>query len=143
MAGSQPQSHGNAINTENNLQLLRLSVFTNSNNNSNNYYSNSNKNKYATATTVLHKWKSKLWRRRFRWDQSYRNSFVKENRQLFETIKSNKKDHDIVMFINEMQQCPCIWNRSLRSYHEQIIEKNTWDGLSKEFRCPGKELFIL
>ena len=23
----------------------------------------------STATTVLHKWKSKLWRRRFRWDQ--------------------------------------------------------------------------
>ena len=29
----------------------------------------------STATTVLHKWKSKLWRRRFRWDQFEITSF--------------------------------------------------------------------
>ena len=74
---------------------------------------------------------------------SIENSFINENRQLLETIKSSKKDHDVDVFINEMQEYPCIWNTSLRSYHDQIIRKNAWDELSKKFECPGKELLII
>ena len=51
------------------------------------------------------------------------NSFINENRQLLEIIKSTKKDYDVGMFINEMREYPCIWNTSLRSCHDQIIEK--------------------
>ena len=36
------------------------------------------------------------------------NSFINESRQLLETIKSTKKDSDVDMFINEMQEYPCI-----------------------------------
>ena len=43
------------------------------------------------------------------------NSFINENRQLLETIKSSKKDYDVDMFINEMREYPCIWNTSLKS----------------------------
>ena len=71
------------------------------------------------------------------------NSFINENRQLLETIKSSKKDYDVDMFINEMREYPCIWNTSLRSYHDQIIRKNAWDELSKKFGCPGKEILII
>ena len=49
------------------------------------------------------------------------NAFINKNRQLLETIKPSKKDYDVDMFINEMQEYPCIWNTSLRSYHDQII----------------------
>ena len=34
------------------------------------------------------------------------------------------KDYDVDMFITEMREYPCIWNTSLRSYHDQIIRKN-------------------
>ena len=67
------------------------------------------------------------------------NPFINENRQLWETIKSSKKDYDVDMFINEMREYSCIWNTSLRSYHDQIIRKSAWDELSKKFGCPGKE----
>ena len=71
------------------------------------------------------------------------NAFINKNRQLLETIKPSKKDYDVDMFINEMQEYPCIWNTSLRSYHDQIIWKKTWDELNKKFGCPGKELLII
>ena len=54
------------------------------------------------------------------------NSSINENRQFLETIKSSKKDYDVDMFISEMREYPCIWNTSLRSYHDQIIRKNAW-----------------
>ena len=60
-----------------------------------------------------------------------------------ETIKLNKKDYDVDIFINEMREYPCIWNTSLRSYHDQIIRKNVWDELRKKFGCPGKESSII
>ena len=36
------------------------------------------------------------------------NSFINENRQFLETIKSSKKDYDVDMFISEMREYPCI-----------------------------------
>ena len=68
------------------------------------------------------------------------NSFINENRQLLETVKSTK---NVDMFINEMREYPCIWNTSLRSYHDQIIRKNARDELSKKLGCPGKELLTI
>ena len=41
------------------------------------------------------------------------NSFINENRQLLETIKSSKKNYDVDMFINEIREYPCMWNTSL------------------------------
>ena len=43
------------------------------------------------------------------------NSFINENRQFLGTITSSKKDYDVDIFINEMQEYPGIWNTSLRS----------------------------
>ena len=42
------------------------------------------------------------------------NSFINENRHLLKTIKSSKKDDDVDTFINEIRECPSIWNTSLR-----------------------------
>ena len=68
------------------------------------------------------------------------NSFINENRQLLETIKSTK---NVDMFINEMREYPCIWNTSLRSYHDQIIRKNARDELRKKFGCPGRKVLTI
>ena len=74
------------------------------------YYINENKNKSCDGEDL---------------DETNRieNSFINESRQLLETIKSTKKDSDVDMFINEMQEYPCIQNISLRSYNDQIIQK--------------------
>ena len=65
------------------------------------YYINENKNKSCDAEDL---------------DETNRieNPFINESRQLLETIKSTKKDSDVDMFINEMQEYPCIQNISLR-----------------------------
>ena len=60
-----------------------------------------------------------------------------------ETIKSSKKDYNVDMFINEMQEYAYIWNTSLRSYHDQIIRKNARDELRKKFRCPGRKVLTI
>ena len=142
MAGSRPQSHGDAINMENNFQL---------------------------STTLVHFYQQQQQREQLLQQQQQQqiiqqpqqyylnenqscddedldetnrieNSFINENRQLLETIKSTK---NVDMFINEMREYPCIWNTSLRSYHDQIIQKNAWDELSKKFGCPSKELLTI
>ena len=81
MAGSWPQAHGDAINMENSLELSTTVV---------RFYQQQQQqaqllqkqqqqqqqptNK-STAIRVLHKWKSKLWQRRFRWNQFEMTSF--------------------------------------------------------------------
>ena len=81
MAGSRPQSRGDAISMENSLEQLSTTVVrflptaaTTETTTAAAATTTATTNK-STATTVLQKWKSKLWRPRFRWDQFEITSF--------------------------------------------------------------------
>ena len=145
MAGSRPQSHGDAINMENNLQLSTTLV---------RFYQQQQLQEQLLQQQQQLQIMQQPQQYYINENQScddedldetnrIENSFINENRQLLETIKSTKKDYDVDMFINEMREYPCIWNTSLRSYHDQIIRKNAWDELSKKFGCLDKELLTI
>ena len=79
MAGSRPQSHGDAISMENSLELsttlLSSTTTTTTTGTTTAAATTTATTNKSTARTVLLKWKSKLWRRRFRWAQFETLSF--------------------------------------------------------------------
>ena len=126
MAGSRPQSHGNAINMENNLQLSTTLV---------RFYQQQQHQEQILQQQQQHQQimqqpqqcyinkNQNCYDKDLDETNRLENSFIKGNRQLLGTIKSSKKYYDVDIFTNEMQEYPCIWNTSLRSYHDQIIRK--------------------
>ena len=82
MAGSRPQSHGNAISMENSLDYCCTFLPTATTTWTTTAAAaavaattTATATNKSTATTVLHKWKSELWRQRFRWGQFKMTSF--------------------------------------------------------------------
>ena len=45
--------------------------------------------------------------------------------------------YDVEIFINEMENYPCLWNTSTRSHHVQNMRKVAWEELSKKFGKTG------
>ena len=132
MAGSRPQSHGDAVNMENNLQLSTTLV---------RFYQ-----QQQQQEQLLQQQQQQIMQQLQQYYINGNQSCDDENldginriENPLSTIKSSKKDYDVDMFINEMREYSCIWNTSLRSYHGQIIRKSAWDELSKKFGCSGKE----
>ena len=48
-------------------------------------------------------------------------------------------EFDVEMFIEELKNFPCLWNTSLRSYHEKHTKQNSWMVLSDKFGKNGKD----
>ena len=46
--------------------------------------------------------------------------------------------YDVELFIEEIQNYPCIWNTSARSHHDQNMRKVAWEELSQKFGKNGK-----
>ena len=48
-------------------------------------------------------------------------------------------EFDVEIFIEELKNFPCLWNTSLRSYHEKHTKQNSWMVLSEKFGKNGKD----
>ena len=107
MAGSRPQSHGDAINMELSTMLVRLYQQQQQQKQllqqqqqqqqimqqPQQYYLNENESSDDENLNETNR---------------IENSFINENRQLLETIKSSKKNYDVDMFINQIREYPCM-----------------------------------
>ena len=54
--------------------------------------------------------------------------------ELSRTVTS---EFDVEMFSEELKNFPCLWNTSLRSYHEKHTKQNSWMVLWNKFGKKG------
>ena len=125
MVEIQPQPHGDVLNRENSLELSILIRF---------YQQQQQHQEQLRQQQLLQQQKQQYYRNKNdEHDEKDvdetscinhdKNSFVNSSRQLFEIIKSNKKNYDVKIFTNKMREYPCFGNTILRLHHDQTVRK--------------------
>ena len=61
---------------------------------------------------------------------------------LSESPRPETEEFDVEVFIEEIKNFPCLWNTSLRSYHEKHTKNNSWIILSEKLERNGKDFTI-